>query len=76
RMQGQYTLEGRRIKIAPGAATLAECGPGSRYAEYLRYLSDAVSFILHEKKLMLNLMTEGESLVFGHGGEVPESHRY
>jgi len=75
-MQGQYTLEGRRIKIAPGAATLAECEPGSRYAEYLRHLTEAVSFVLHENKLVLNLMMDRENLVFEHGGEVSENRRY
>lgn len=76
RMQGQYTREGGRIKIEPGAATLAECEPGSRYAEYLRHLTEAVSFVLREKKLVLNLMMDGGNLVFEHGGAVSNVHRY
>jgi heat shock protein HslJ len=76
RMQGQYTLAGKHIKIAPGAATLAECAPGSRYAEFLRYLSEASCFVLHENKFRLNLMREGGNLVFEHGGAVSESHRH
>jgi len=76
RMQGQYSLEGNRIKIAQGAATLAECGSGSRYAEYLRHLSGAVSFDLQGNKRVLKLMTDGGHLVFEHGGEVSESHKY
>lgn len=68
RMQGQYTLEGKRIKIAPGAATLAECEPGSRYADYLGYLTEAVSFVLHDNKLALNLMMDEGNLVFENAG--------
>ena len=75
-MQGQYTLEGGHIKIVPGAATLAECEPGSRYADYLRHLTEAVSFVLHENKFVLNLMTDGGRLVFERGGEVSNNHRY
>ena len=76
RMQGRYTLAGKQIKIAPGAATLAECAPGSRYAEFLRYLTEALGFVVHENKFRLNLMREGGSLVFEHGGAVSESHRH
>jgi len=76
RMLGQYSLQGRLIRIAQGAATLAECGAGSRYAEYLRHLSAAVSFDLPGSKRVLKLMTDGGHLVFEHGGEVSESHEY
>jgi len=74
RMQGQYSMEGSRIKIAQGAATLAECGAGSRYADYLRHLSGTVSFDLQGNTRVLKLMTDGGRLVFEHGGEVSESH--
>jgi heat shock protein HslJ len=76
RMQGQYTQEGGRIKIASGAATLAECEPGSQYAEYMRHLTEAVSFVLRENKLVLNLMMDGGNLVFENGGTVSNIHRY
>ncbi len=76
RMQGRYTLAGKHIKIAPGAATLAECAHGSRYAEFLRYLTEASGFVLHENKFRLNLMREGGNLVFEHGGVVSESYRH
>lgn len=76
RMQGQYTLEGRRIKIMPGAATLAECVPGSRYADYLRHLTEAVSFVVRDNKLVLSLVVDGGNLVFEHGGKVSESRKH
>lgn len=72
RMQGQYTIQDNGIKIAPGAATLAECTPESRYAEYLRYLTEGVSFVLHENKLVLNLMVGRGQLVFENGGVVSD----
>lgn len=76
RMQGQYTLEGKRIKIAPGAATLAECPPGSQYAGYLKRLNEVVSFALHENKLVLNLMPDGGDLVFKNGGSIHDNGHY
>ncbi|MEC4748114.1 META domain-containing protein [Methylomicrobium sp. Wu6] len=76
RMQGRYTLDGRRIKIGPGAATLAECEPGSRYAEYLKDLTEAVSFVVHDNQLVLNLVMDGESLVFENGGTASNNPRY
>jgi heat shock protein HslJ len=69
-MQGQYTLEAKRIKIKPGSATFAKCPPGSSYAEYLRHLNEVVSFILHENKLELNLMMGKGNLVFKNGGPI------
>jgi heat shock protein HslJ len=73
RMQGQYTLEGKHIKIEPGAATLAECPPGSPYAEYLRRLNTVVSFILHENKLVLNLIMNKGNMVFKNGGSIHDN---
>ncbi|MBL1265232.1 META domain-containing protein [Methylomicrobium sp. RS1] len=75
RMQGQYTLEDGRIKIMPGPATLAECEPGSRYMDYLRDLTDAVSVEIRDNKLVLNLVMEGEILVFKKGGVAPDNSR-
>lgn len=68
RMQGQYTLEGGRIRIVLGPATLAECAPGSRYLDYLRNLTEAVSFVVHDNKRVLNLAMKGENWVFESGG--------
>ena len=73
RMQGQYTLEGTRIKIEPGPATLAECPPGSPYAEYLRRLNKVVSFILHENKLVLNLIMNKGNMIFKNGGSIHDN---
>ncbi|WP_340123794.1 META domain-containing protein [Methylobacter svalbardensis] len=73
RMQGAYTLDGKKIKIAPGAATLAECAPGSKYAQYLRYLAEAVSFEINENNLQLNLINEKGQLVFENGGRVADN---
>lgn len=73
RIQGAYTLDGKKIKIAPGAATLAECASGSKYAEYLRYLAEAVSFEINENNLQLNLINEKGQLVFENGGRVADN---
>jgi heat shock protein HslJ len=72
-MQGQCTREGSTIKIVPGAATLVECGPESRYLEYLKDLTAVVSFVLRDNKLVLNLVMGEESFIFGNGGALPSN---
>jgi heat shock protein HslJ len=74
RMQGLYILEGKNIKISPGAATLVECQPGSQYAGYLKRLNEVVSFVLHENKLVLNLLPDGGDLVFKNGGSIHDQN--
>ncbi|MGR8998172.1 MAG: META domain-containing protein [Gammaproteobacteria bacterium] len=73
RMQGQYTLEGKRIKLTPGPTTIAECLPGSQYAGYLKRLNEVVSFVLHKNKLVLNLMIDGGDMVFKNGGSIHDN---
>jgi hypothetical protein len=73
RMHGQYTLEGKHIKLAPGPATLAECPPGSSYSVYLRHLSKIDSFNLHENKLELDLMMNEGNMVFRNGGSIRDN---
>lgn len=73
RMQSQYTLEGKHIKLAPGPATLAECSPGSSYSVYLRHLSKIDSFNLHQNKLELNLMNDAGNMVFRNSGSIHDN---
>lgn len=63
RMQGGYSVDGDRISLASGAATLAECGPSSRYADYLRRLAEVVRFeVINQHQL--NLFADSGVLVF------------
>lgn len=73
RMQGQFTLEGKQIKLSPGPATLAECPPGSSYSVYLRHLSKIDSFILRDNKLELNLMRDEGKMVFRNSGSIRDN---
>lgn len=67
RMQGAYRVESeQRIAITPGAATLAECGPDSHYAHYLRQLTDVRQFEVIEKTGQLKLITSKGQLIFDH----------
>jgi heat shock protein HslJ len=67
RMQGAYYLESeRRIAIHPGAATLAECGPNSHYAQYLRQLSEVRQYEVIENTGQLKLITDKGRLIFDH----------
>ncbi|QPK63570.1 META domain-containing protein [Methylomonas sp. LL1] len=72
RMQGSYVLDGKQIKLAPGAATLAECGPESMYAQYLRYLTEAVSFEINEDDRQLKLNLPKGRMMFENGGKITE----
>jgi heat shock protein HslJ len=76
RILGQYTLEGKHIKIEPGPATLAECPPGLSYSGYLRQLSKVVSFSLHENKLVLDLILNEGNMVFKNGGSIVDNKHH
>jgi putative lipoprotein len=62
--RGTYTAENGGLSITPGPATLAECGPNSRYVPYIRGLRDAVSYVVEEDQLFLNLPVDSGNLVF------------
>ncbi|MDT4290358.1 META domain-containing protein [Methylomonas sp. MO1] len=67
RMQGAYRLESeRRIALSPGAATLAECGPDSHYAQYIRQLSEVRQFEVMKNTEQLKLVTDKGRLIFDH----------
>jgi heat shock protein HslJ len=72
RMQGAYTLAEKEIKIKPGAATLAECGTDSKYAQYLRYLAEVDRWNIDGNPRQLALITNKGLLVFERdGSETP-----
>jgi len=52
---GDYVLEGNRLTLLPGPATLVECGTDSLYDEYLAFLDQVVTFELDGENLVLNL---------------------
>jgi putative lipoprotein len=62
--RGTYTAENGSLSITPGPTTLAECGPDSRYVPYIRGLRDAVSYVVEDDQLFLNLPVDAGNLVF------------
>lgn len=63
--RSSYTLEGNSLTFNPFfATTLAECGPGSLYNEYLRLLGDVRTFVRDGDNLFLNLMADAGNMNF------------
>jgi heat shock protein HslJ len=69
RALGEYTLEGSSLSIALGPTTLVECGPESRYDEYLARLGEVVSYVIEDGQLFLNLQVDAGNLVFEPAAE-------
>jgi len=61
---GGYTLEGNSLSLGPYATTLAECGPGSLYNEYLSLLGQVVTFVREGDNLFLNLVADAGNMKF------------
>jgi uncharacterized lipoprotein YbaY/LysM repeat protein len=62
---GSYTLEGNNLTFNPlMATTLAECGPGSLYNEYLRLLGQVATYVLDGDNLVLNLAADAGNMNF------------
>lgn len=72
---GSYTLSGSSLTLEPGPTTLAECGPGSLYNEYLDNLGHVASYVLNEGKLVLNLIADAGNMVFGREGTIATGPR-
>jgi uncharacterized lipoprotein YbaY len=61
---GSYTLDNDSLSIMLGPITLAECGPDSRYTEYLNRLGDVATYSIEDGQLLLNLRADAGDLVF------------
>jgi heat shock protein HslJ len=64
RAGGSYTVDGSRLTIAPGPMTLAQCPPGSRGNDFIRYLGGAAIYFFRESSLYLDLMADGGTMKF------------
>ena len=67
RASGSYVLDGEALSIRVGPMTLAECGPGSRYNEFVRQLGLTESFSLEENGALLLRLSGGAELSFVQG---------
>lgn len=66
---GTYALDragGLTLELGP--TTLAECGPGSLYDEYLEMLQWVRTYVLEGDQLVLNMMADGGDLFFERAG--------
>jgi putative lipoprotein len=61
---GSYTLDDDSLNITLGPTTLAECGPDSRYGDYLNWLGEVVAYVIEDGQLFLTLRADRGSLVF------------
>jgi len=62
--RGTFTLDGSSITFEAMVTTLAECGPGSLYNQYLNLLGQAVTYVREGDTLTLNLTADGGDMKF------------
>jgi heat shock protein HslJ len=66
---GTYTLDAAGgLTLELGPTTLAECGPGSLYDEYLEMLGWVRTYVMEGDQLVLNMMADGGDLFFERAG--------
>jgi len=70
RASGSYTLEGEGLALAPGPATLAECGEASHASRFLRLLGEVRSWGRDGERLVLTLASDTGSMEFAAAREV------
>jgi uncharacterized lipoprotein YbaY len=63
-VSGSYTLNGASLSLELGPTTMAECGPGSLYNDYLRLLGDVVTYVREGDNLYLNLKMDAGNMKF------------
>ncbi|WP_374688398.1 META domain-containing protein, partial [Promineifilum sp.] len=64
-VRATYTVsEGNLLTVAPGASTMAYCGPGSLDQIYLGGLTNAMGYRLEGGELIIDMLYESGSLVF------------
>ncbi len=61
---GTYTAAGSSLILTLGPVTLAECPPESLSNNFLTWLGEVVTYVLHEGKLFLNLKIDSGNMVF------------
>jgi heat shock protein HslJ len=61
---GTYKTKDSSLKIALGPTTLAECGEGSLYNQYLINLENVATYVLDGGKLYLNLKADAGDMIF------------
>jgi para-nitrobenzyl esterase len=62
---GSYIAASGGLTMEMGPTTLAECGEGSLYNDYLRFLSNVATYVIQDGKLYLNLIADAGNMVFG-----------
>jgi len=67
---GSYILEGNSLTLGAGPMTLAECGPGSLYDQYVTLLSEVNSVAMEDDLLVLYSGDEDTMMFFANGGVV------
>jgi heat shock protein HslJ len=60
---GPYTVDGSGVDLTV-ASTKVACPEGSQSTDFLRYLDDAVSYVIKDGRLWLSLMADAGIAVF------------
>ena len=64
--QGEW---GDALTITVDPATLAECGPASRSAQFIKLLGSGAGYFFEDGNLYIDLMADGGTMGFAPAGE-------
>jgi heat shock protein HslJ len=63
-----YTTDGSSLQLVPGPSTLAFCGEDSLDTVFVQRLTEVVTYVMADGKLVMNLMADAGNMVFINGG--------
>jgi heat shock protein HslJ len=63
----EFTIDGSSLSLTMGPTTAVFCGEESLDQLYLRGLENVVTFVMHEGRLIMNLMADSGNMVFDRG---------
>jgi len=69
-LSGAYEVNGSNLTLLPGPSTLAECGPGSSYDQYVSLLGQVDGYEMENDRLVLTFGDGAGQMIFANSGTV------
>ena len=69
-LSGSYEVNGSNLTLLPGPSTLAECGPGSSYDQYVSLLGQVDGYEMENDRLVLTFGDGAGQMIFANSGTV------
>jgi heat shock protein HslJ len=67
-LSGGYEVDGSKLTLLPGPATLAECGPDSSYDQYISLLGQVDGYEMENDKLILTFGDGAGQMILVNAG--------